>query len=322
MTDWCPSSYPMTAPSFDDAVATAIATRRHGDYASALQLFLALAEQGDPTAQYNLGVMYSKGEGVPQDYAKAAMWHTLAADQGNANSQFYLGMMYEKGQGVTQDNVVSHKWFTLSAAQSNQEIVRNQGTAPQRMSAAINATGPDKVPLSKERLEQLIAQIMSTVAVIDALLARDLSDPTRRDLKAFRDEAVAGRLSLDDEKYVRHLYARISASKAPYVPTARSSFASNPIELSWLDGFLGRITLVGAVIGIPIIALIIGGVAFSAFTETKGSLLDRIGMGIVGAGVAALSLWFLFGLAARIVMICLGAVGLGLRSVYWLVVGK
>ena len=33
-----------------------------------------LAEQGDSTAQFNLGWMYHHGEGVPQDYTEAARW--------------------------------------------------------------------------------------------------------------------------------------------------------------------------------------------------------------------------------------------------------
>jgi hypothetical protein len=159
------------------------------------------------------------------------------------------------------------------------------------------------------------------VAVIDALLARDLLDWTRRDLKAFRDEAVTGSLRPDDEKYVRQLYARIPASKPPYIPQAVPS-TSYPIEQNWLDGFIGRISLVGAVVVIPIVVLIIIGTGISAFLETNGSLSDRIAMGILGAGLAALVLWFLFGLAARVVMICLGAIGIGFRAVYWLLVGK
>ena len=42
------------------------------------------AEQGNAAAQYNLGVMYDNGEGVPQDYAEAAKWYRLAAEQGEA----------------------------------------------------------------------------------------------------------------------------------------------------------------------------------------------------------------------------------------------
>ena len=42
------------------------------------------AEQGDASAQINLGVMYATGEGVPQDYVSAHMWLNLAAAAGVA----------------------------------------------------------------------------------------------------------------------------------------------------------------------------------------------------------------------------------------------
>jgi TPR repeat protein len=32
------------------------------------------ADQGDAFAQHNLGYMYAKGDGVPQDYIQAHMW--------------------------------------------------------------------------------------------------------------------------------------------------------------------------------------------------------------------------------------------------------
>ena len=37
------------------------------------------AEQGDASAQYNLGAMYENGEGVPRDYVQAHKWYNLAA---------------------------------------------------------------------------------------------------------------------------------------------------------------------------------------------------------------------------------------------------
>ena len=43
-----------------------------GDYETALKKFLPLAEQGDAAAQFNLGKMYRKGQGVPQDDAEAS----------------------------------------------------------------------------------------------------------------------------------------------------------------------------------------------------------------------------------------------------------
>ena len=44
-----------------------------------------LAEQGDATAQFNLGVSYGNGEGVLKDDAEAVRWFRLAADQGDAS---------------------------------------------------------------------------------------------------------------------------------------------------------------------------------------------------------------------------------------------
>jgi hypothetical protein len=39
--------------------------------------FKELAEQGDPEAQFALGVMYDNGLGVPKDYQKAVYWLSL-----------------------------------------------------------------------------------------------------------------------------------------------------------------------------------------------------------------------------------------------------
>ena len=37
------------------------------------------ADQGNATAQYNLGRMYGRGEGVPKNIVRAYMWFNLAA---------------------------------------------------------------------------------------------------------------------------------------------------------------------------------------------------------------------------------------------------
>ena len=57
-----------------------------GDYKETHRLTLLLAEQGSASAQYNLGLMYAKGTGVPQDYALAHMWLNLSASQGNKSA--------------------------------------------------------------------------------------------------------------------------------------------------------------------------------------------------------------------------------------------
>ena len=74
------------------------------------------ADQGDAAAQYNLGVMYDNGQGVPQDYAEAVRWYRKAADQGDASAQYNLGRLYADGQGVRKDYVQALKWFNLAVA--------------------------------------------------------------------------------------------------------------------------------------------------------------------------------------------------------------
>lgn len=69
---------PVAAGPLEDADK---AVRRH-DYATALRLIRPLAEKGDASAQYDLGVFYDNGLGVPQDHVQALMWFNLAAAQG------------------------------------------------------------------------------------------------------------------------------------------------------------------------------------------------------------------------------------------------
>ena len=45
-----------------------------------------MAEQGHAEAQFNLGVLYANGRGVPKDYVRAYAWVNLAAAQGEKNA--------------------------------------------------------------------------------------------------------------------------------------------------------------------------------------------------------------------------------------------
>jgi TPR repeat protein len=62
----------------ESALAAAKAYRR-GDYTEAAKWYRLAAEQGHTSAQGNLGFMYGKGVGVPQDYIEAYKWLSLAA---------------------------------------------------------------------------------------------------------------------------------------------------------------------------------------------------------------------------------------------------
>ena len=88
---------------------------KRGDFETALAVFRPLAESGDAKAQSILGLMYSYGEGVPEDYRESARWYRRAAEQGSSVAQYNLGMFYLEGQGVSQNTDAAMEWLTKSA---------------------------------------------------------------------------------------------------------------------------------------------------------------------------------------------------------------
>jgi TPR repeat protein len=89
------------------------------DYKEAAKWYKKAAELGLAQAQYNLGAMYHRGQGVAQDYEEAVKWYEKAAKQGYTAGQKKLGDMYANGQGVTQDYMKAHKWINLAADKNN-----------------------------------------------------------------------------------------------------------------------------------------------------------------------------------------------------------
>jgi len=94
------------------------------------EVYLEEAEQGDATAQSNLGFCYKEGYGVPQDYAKALYWYKKAADQGYTGGMFALGRCYKEGIGVPQDYAKAAEWFQKAADLGDEyakQNLRNMG---------------------------------------------------------------------------------------------------------------------------------------------------------------------------------------------------
>ena len=90
-----------------------------GDYDKARTDIEFLARGGEARAQYDLGVMYDQGQGVPQSDAKAMEWYERAAQQGEPRALYNLGLMYLNGQGVPPDLVKAYYLISLSANRGN-----------------------------------------------------------------------------------------------------------------------------------------------------------------------------------------------------------
>ncbi len=128
------------------------AAYERGDYASTLREWKPLAEQGNASAQYNIGFMYANRQGVRRDYGEAAKWYRRAAERGHADAQLLLGLLYRKGRGVPLNYVQAHMWYSLAAA----------GTPSSEMRSKLN------------RLRDILAESMTPAQIAEAQrLARE-----------------------------------------------------------------------------------------------------------------------------------------------------
>ena len=120
-------------PPAHDATAEEIPTRTQPsapegqDYAKILEWSLNAAHKGDAEGQFNLGLLYRHGRGVPQDTMQAIIWYRKAADQRFAPAQNNLGSIYVNGEGVPQDYEQALIWFRKAAEQGYAPAQYNLG---------------------------------------------------------------------------------------------------------------------------------------------------------------------------------------------------
>ena len=86
------------------------------------------AEEGDPSAQYELGFKYDWGWGVAKDHQEAVKWYRLAAEQGNVGAQLELGDKYRFGRDVPQDYDEAVRWYRKAAWQGSKRAQVDLGT--------------------------------------------------------------------------------------------------------------------------------------------------------------------------------------------------
>jgi localization factor PodJL len=110
---------PSTASDPSQAAALTPPMSPPADPAGRAAFYRARAKAGDAAAQYDLGVLYARGDGLVQDYATAASWFRAAATQGNVAAQYNLGVLYADGLGVTGDQTAALNWYRSAADQNH-----------------------------------------------------------------------------------------------------------------------------------------------------------------------------------------------------------
>jgi TPR repeat protein len=109
------------------------------------------AEQGHAEAQFNLGMMYESGKGVPQDSKEAVKWLRKAAEQEHTNAQYNLGVMYLVGKGVLGDYAEAYKWFLLAAMSGHKNATIYEEELRQNMT-------PSQVEEAQRRVKAFLEQ--------------------------------------------------------------------------------------------------------------------------------------------------------------------
>src|SRR5688572_27061186 len=138
------------APGLADYQAGMDAYNRR-DFSKALREWQPLAERGDASAQFSLGLLYENGDGVPRDYAKAREWYEKAAAQGEARAQFYLGMQSAFGQGGQVDLVQAYMWYSLAAGNGNMHAPGYRDDLTRQMTPAQITEGRKRVQEWKQK---------------------------------------------------------------------------------------------------------------------------------------------------------------------------
>ena len=91
-----------------------------------LQRLLRQAERGDAIAQYQSGYLLLGSGGVPADYAAAADLFGKAAANGINTAMTNLGLLYFRGLGVPQDYVLGFMWLSLGASSGRDLLVETR----------------------------------------------------------------------------------------------------------------------------------------------------------------------------------------------------
>lgn len=129
-----------------DDVAACRAYLEAKNYQIAVVKCTSAAEQGDDSAQTNLGMMYADGLGVEQDFGEAIRLYVAASKQGNSPARMLLAFHYLRGQGVAASNISALKWFILAAEGNSELAVIMRDNQASKMA-------PDEIASAQRRAE-------------------------------------------------------------------------------------------------------------------------------------------------------------------------
>ena len=129
--------------------------RLPGNFVKAARWYQEAAALGHARAQGQLGFMYQIGQGVGRDYAQAVKWNRMAAEQGFVPAQFNLALLYGEGRGVPRDDVQAYMWLNVAAANSGPGRFRDQ--VAEERAAAAKRLSPERLQKARHMADKWLA---------------------------------------------------------------------------------------------------------------------------------------------------------------------
>jgi localization factor PodJL len=105
------------------------------DLSAAMKLLERSAKGGNRIAMHDLGHYYATGAATSQpEISKAVTWFQQAAERGVLDSQFNLGVLYQEGSGVPKSEIEAYVWYTIAGAQGDTMAVQRADILAREMS--------------------------------------------------------------------------------------------------------------------------------------------------------------------------------------------
>lgn len=88
-----------------------IRNRDDRNYVEAYSIFVREAKAGNAEAQYCVGLMHARGQGLEKDHAVALGWFEQAHSNGYRGASYFLGKMHLLGMGTEKDPAKARMYF-------------------------------------------------------------------------------------------------------------------------------------------------------------------------------------------------------------------
>ena len=98
----------------DQQVESGLAALKSKDFPEAIRILLPLAVEGNAEAQFQIGLMYYKGDGLPKDRCVAIVWLEKAARQAHARAALMTGFTFYFGGGVKKSHELAYRWASFA----------------------------------------------------------------------------------------------------------------------------------------------------------------------------------------------------------------